>query len=446
MFEALSDKLTGVFSRMGSRGTVTEKDLDEAMREVRIALLEADVNFKVVRQFIANVRERALGAEVLQSLSGPQQVIAIVNDELIKTLGGSHSGLQLSSKPPTVIMMVGLKGSGKTTTTAKLALHLRKQGQKPLLVAADPYRMAAGEQLRALARQLNMPVFSGDDGATLPQICEGSLAEAKRQGASVVLVDTAGRSTIDSGLMDEIAAMSKALTPDETILVVDAMTGQEAVNVAQEFHEHLNVTGIIVSKMDGDARGGAILSIRAVTGLPIKFIGTGEKSDALEPFHPDRIASRILGMGDVVSLIERAKEAITEDDVQALEKKMKNRDLDLNDFIQQFQRIKKMGPLNQLVDMLPGMGQIKRQMKVDSFDDGFWKKAEAVVYSMTPEERRRPEIINGSRRKRIARGSGTTPQEVNQLLNQWKEAKKIMQQFASNRSGFMNLFGGLGGR
>jgi signal recognition particle subunit SRP54 len=442
MLEALSDKLTGVFQKLGSHGSITEKDLDEAMREVRIALLEADVNFKVVRQFIASVRERALGAEVLQSLTGPQQVISIVNEELVSILGGSQATLQLASKPPTVIMLVGLKGSGKTTTAAKLALHLRKNGARPLLVAADPYRMAAGEQLKSLAKQLSMPVFSGDEGQSLPEICTASLKEAQRQAATVVIVDTAGRSTIDGELMDEVTAMSEALKPNETILVLDAMTGQEAVNVAQEFHEQLNVTGIIVSKMDGDARGGAVLSIRAVSGLPVKFIGTGEKADALEPFFPDRFASRILGMGDMLGLIERAKDAISEQDVAAIEKKMKSKSLDLEDFMMQFQRIKKMGPLNQIVDMLPGMGQIKKQMKVDSFDDGFWVKAEAVVYSMTPEERKRPEIINGSRKRRIAAGSGTTPQEVNQLLSQWKEAKKIMQSFANNRSGFLSMFGG----
>jgi signal recognition particle subunit SRP54 len=442
MLEALSDKLTGVFSKLGSRGTITEKDLDEAMREVRIALLEADVNFKVVRQFIASVRERALGAEVLKSLTGPQQVISIVNEELVNILGGSQATLQLASKPPTVIMLVGLKGAGKTTTAAKLALHLRKQGSKPLLVAADPYRMAAGEQLRSLGKQLGMPVYSGDDGASLPAICEASLAESKRQGANVVIVDTAGRSTVDSELMTEITEMRSALNPDEVILVLDAMTGQEAVNVATEFHNQLNITGIVVSKMDGDARGGAVLSIRSVTGLPVKFIGTGEKSDALEPFFPDRFASRILGMGDMLGLIERAKDAISEQDVEAIEKKMKSKSLDLEDFITQFQRIKKMGPLNQLVDMIPGMGQMKRQMKVESLDDSFWKRAEAVVYAMTPQERKHPEIINGSRRRRIAAGSGTSPQEVNQLLNQWKEAKKIMQSFAGNRAGFMRMFGG----
>ena len=442
MLEALSDKLSGVFQKLGSHGTINEKDLDEAMREVRIALLEADVNFKVVRQFIASVRERALGAEVLKSLTGPQQVIGIVNDELVKILGGSPSTLQLASKPPTVIMLVGLKGSGKTTTAAKLGLHLRKSGAKPMLVAADPYRMAAGEQLKSLGKQLGMPVFAGEDGQKLPDLCTASLKEAQRQGATVVIVDTAGRSTIDREMMTEITQMRDALNPHEVILVLDAMTGQEAVNVAQEFHNQLNVTGIVASKMDGDARGGAVLSIRAVTGLPVKFIGTGEKADALEPFFPDRFASRILGMGDLVSLIEKAKDSISDQDVKAIEKKMKSKSLDLEDFMQQFQRIKKMGPMNQIVDMLPGMGQIKRQMKVDSFDEGFWNKAEAVVYSMTPQERKHPEIINGSRRRRIATGSGTTPQEVNQLLNQWKEAKKIMQGFANNRSGFMNLFGG----
>ena len=442
MLEALSDKLSGVFAKLGSHGTISEKDLDEAMREVRIALLEADVNFKVVRQFIAAVRERALGSEVLQSLTGPQQVISIVNDELISILGGAPSSLQLASKPPTVIMLVGLKGSGKTTTAAKLGLHLRKSGARPLLIAADPYRMAAGEQLKALGRQLNMPVFQGEVGQALPDLCAASLKEAQRQGATVVIVDTAGRSTIDDDLMGEVSAMSAALNPNETILVLDAMTGQEAVNVATEFHNQLNVTGIVVSKMDGDARGGAVLSIRAVSGLPVKFIGTGEKSDALEPFYPDRFASRILGMGDMLGLIERAKDAISEQDVKSIEKKMKSKSLDLDDFLAQFQRIKKMGPMNQLVDMLPGMGQIKKQMKVDSFDDSFWGRAEAVVYSMTPEERKHPEIINGSRRRRIAAGSGTTPQEVNQLLNQWKEAKKIMQGFANNRSGFLNILGG----
>ncbi len=442
MLEALTDKLTGVFSKLGSRGTITEKDLDEAMREVRIALLEADVNFKVVRQFIATVRERALGQDVVRSITGAQMVIGIVNEELINILGGAPSTIALASKPPTTIMLVGLKGSGKTTTAAKLALHMRKQGQKPLLVAADPYRMAAVEQLKSLAKQLSLPVVLPEENQSVAELCTASLKEATRQGASVLIVDTAGRSTIDVDMMKEITDCRAALNPSEVILVLDAMTGQEAVNIAQEFHDQLGVTGIIVSKMDGDARGGAVLSIRAVSGIPVKFIGTGEKSDALEPFIPDRFASRILGMGDVVGLIEKAKDAISEQDVESLEKKMKSKNLDLEDFIAQFQRIKKMGPMNQLLDMLPGMGQIKRQMKVETFDDSFWNKAEAVVYSMTLAERKHPEIINGARRKRIARGSGTTPQEVNQLLNQWKEAKKIMQQFATNRSIFSSMFGG----
>jgi len=442
MLDNLTTRLAKIVKTIRGEARLTEANVQDALREVRIALLEADVALPVVKDFVAAVKERARGEEVSRALNPAQQVIAIVNEELVNILGGSQSTLQLASKPPTVIMLVGLKGSGKTTTAAKLALHLRKSGAKPILIAADPYRVAAGEQLKQLGKQLGMPVFEGEEGQKLPDLCAASLKEAQRQGATVVIVDTAGRSTIDGELMSEISQMHAALKPNEVILVLDAMTGQEAVNVAQEFHNQLNVTGIIASKMDGDARGGAVLSIRAVTGLPVKFIGTGEKADALEPFFPDRFASRILGMGDLVSLIEKAKDAISDQDVKAIEKKMKSKSLDLEDFMTQFQRIKKMGPLNQLVDMLPGMGQIKRQMKVDSFDEGFWDKAEAVVYSMTPQERKHPELINGSRRRRIATGSGTTPQEVNQLLNQWKEAKKIMQGFANNRSGFMNLFGG----
>ena len=443
MLEALSDKLTGVFQKLGSHGTISEKDLDEAMREVRIALLEADVNFKVVRQFIATVRERALGAEVLKSLTGPQQVIAIVNEELVNILGGSQATLQLASKPPTVIMLVGLKGSGKTTTAAKLGAAPAQAG-----LEADPRRggpLPHGGGRAAASRSASSSACRCSR-ATTARACRSS---ARRRSprrsarrANVVIVDTAGRSTVDGEMMTEITQMRSALKPDEVILVLDAMTGQEAVNVAQEFHDQLNVTGIVVTKMDGDARGGAVLSIRAVSGLPVKFIGTGEKSDALEPFYPDRFASRILGMGDMLGLIERAKDAISEDDVQALEKRMKSKSLDLEDFLAQFQRIKKMGPMNQIVDMIPGLGNVKRQLKTTEIDDSFWNRAEAVVYSMTPEERKHPEIINGSRRKRIAIGSGTTPQEVNRLLNQWKEAKKIMQSFANNRSGFLNMFGG----
>jgi len=428
MLDALTDRLQGVFRKLGSQGTIREADLDEALREVRVALLEADVNFKVVREFVANVREKALGAEVLKSLTPAQQVISIVNQELVQLLGESQSNLQNAPKAPTVIMLAGLKGGGKTTTAAKLALYLRKHGQKPLMVSADPYRVAAGEQLQALGKQLSVPVLlATDDEIDAPLIAQKSLAEAQRVGATAIVLDTSGHTAVDSDVLEELTALRNAFEPTETLLVVDAMTGQEAVNIAQEIDETLGVTGFIMTKMDGDARGGAALSIRAVTGLPIKFIGTGEKTDALEPFIPDRFASRILGMGDMLSLIEKASESIGQDDVQRLEKKLRNKTLDLEDFMIQIQQMKKMGPISNLVDMIPGLASVKSQLKLDQVDESFWDKAEAVVYSMTPEERRNPDIINGSRRKRIAKGSGTSPQEVNRLLNQWKEAKKMAQ-------------------
>jgi signal recognition particle subunit SRP54 len=426
MLDSLTERLQGVFRKLGSQATIREADLDEALREVRVALLEADVNFKVAREFIQNIRERALGAEVLKSLSPTQQVIAIVNEELVRILGQEQTGLQSAPKPPTVIMLAGLKGSGKTTTAAKLGLYQRKHGQKPLLVAADPHRVAASEQLQQLGRQLSIPVFLGGEKKPA-DLARGALAEAQRQGATAVIVDTAGHSGIDGEVLSELIALRKAFEPAETLLVIDAMTGQEAVNIAQEIDEALGVTGFIMTKMDGDARGGAALSIRAVTGLPIKFIGTGEKSDALEPFIPDRFASRILGMGDMLSLIEKATESIGQEDVQRLEKKLRTKTLDLEDFMIQIQQMKKMGPISNLVDMIPGLASVKSQLRLDEVDDSFWSKAEAVVLSMTTEERRHPEVINGSRRKRIARGSGTTPQEVNRLLNQWKEAKKMAQ-------------------
>jgi len=433
MLEALSERLQGVFRKLGSKGTVREADLDEALREVRIALLEADVNFKVVREFVAGVRERALGAEVLQSLTGPQQVIKIVNEKLVDILGENQAGLQFAAKPPTTIMLVGLKGSGKTTTAAKLALQLRKQGQKPLLVAADPYRVAGGEQLQALGRQLNVPVAGGDGELKPDKLAKHALAEAQRLGATALIIDTPGHAGIDTEVMSELGELRKSFSPSETLLVVDAMTGQDAVNIAQEVDEALGITGFIMTKMDGDARGGAALSIRAVTGLPIKFLGVGEKTDALEPFIPDRFASRILGMGDMLSLIEKATQTIGQDDVQRLERKLRSKTLDLEDFMIQIQQMKKMGPISQLVEMIPGLASVKSQLNLDNVDDSFWNKAEAVVYSMTPEERRHPEIISGSRRKRIAKGSGTTPQEVNRLLNQWKEAKKLAQAVAAGR-------------
>jgi signal recognition particle subunit SRP54 len=431
MLELLTDKLQTVFRRLSNRGIVTEKDLDEALREVRLALLEADVNFKVVRQFIADVREQALGAKVLGSLTGPQQVISVVHNELVKILGESQSVLQTAKQPPTVVMLVGLKGSGKTTTAAKLALHLRKGGSRPLLVAADPHRVAAGEQLRALGRQLDIPVFGGDGARSPSQVAKGALDEARRTGLNLLLVDTPGYTQVAEEMLTEVKELHHSFSPSEVLLVVDAMTGQEAVNVAQEFHEALGVTGFIITKMDGDARGGAALSIRAVTGLPVKFIGTGEKVDALEPFHPDRFASRILGMGDVLSLIEKAQETVDQTEAKAMERRLRTGTLDLNDFLAQIQQVKRMGPLTQILDMLPGMRGVKSQLNEAMLDESAWKRTEAIVYSMTPRERRNPEMIDGSRRRRIARGSGTTVQDVNQLLKQWREAKKLMEALAS---------------
>jgi signal recognition particle subunit SRP54 len=433
MFDALSEKLQRVFSRLSSHGTVTEKDLDEALREVRVALLEADVNFRVVRQFISAVRERASGAEVLQSLSGPQQVIAIVNEELTSMLGGAQSTLATAPQPPTVIMLLGLKGAGKTTLAAKLALHLRKSGGKPLLVSADPYRVAAGQQLQALGKQYDIAVYAGDP-ENLARLAKDSLAEARRLGSTALIVDSAGYVQLDEDVVEEIRALESSFAPHETLLVVDAMTGQEAVNVAEEFGQATQISGFVLTKLDGDARGGAALSIRAITGLPIKFVGTGERADALEPFFPERFASRILGMGDVLTLIEKAQQTVPQEDMEKLGKRMKANQLDLNDFVMQMQRVRSMGPIGDLLGMIPGMGGMKRQLQATQIDDTFFKRAEAIVFSMTPVERRNPDIINGSRRRRIAAGSGSTPADVNQLLKQWKEAKKMMQAMASGRT------------
>jgi signal recognition particle subunit SRP54 len=436
MFDALSDKLQRVFSRLSSHGTVSEKDLDEALREVRVALLEADVNFRVVRDFIGAVRERASGAEVLQSLTGPQQVIAIVNEELTAMLGGSQATLATADQMPTVILLLGLKGAGKTTMAAKLALHLRKAGGRPLLVSADPYRVAAGEQLKTLGRQTDIAVFEGDS-SDIKKLARETLAEAQRMAATAVIVDSAGYLQLDEDVVEEIKALETGFRPTETLLVVDAMTGQEAVNVAEEFGNATQIAGFVLTKLDGDARGGAALSIRAMTGLPIKFIGTGERPDALEPFHPERFASRILGMGDVMTLIEKAQAQVGEQDMVDFGKRAKAGQLDLNDFVQQMQQVRKMGPIGDLLGMMPGMGNIKRQLQATQIDDTFFKRMEAIVSSMTPAERRNPDVINGSRRKRIADGSGTNPADVNQLLKQWKEAKKLMQAMASGRTAKM---------
>ena len=433
MFESLTDKLQGVFRRLGDRGTITEKDLDEALREVRLALLEADVHYKVVREFVQAVKERSLGAQVTKSLTPMHQVIDIVHQQMIEVLGGGHSRLEKAQSPPTVVMLVGLKGSGKTTTTAKLALHLRHQGESPLMVAADPERVAAVEQLLALGRQLNLPVFAAGDGAPPTQVCTEGLREAKRLGATSVLVDTVGYLQLDAQELRSLDELQRLLSPTEVLLVADAMTGQEAVHAAEEFNKAVPLSGLVLTKLDGDARGGAALSICTVTGIPIKFVGTGEKADALEPFYPDRFASRILGMGDLLTLIEKAKEEIADEDVESLTQRMKKGSLTLDDFLHQYQRIKRMGPLSQLVGLLPGLSQIKGRLSVEEMDEGFFKRVEAVIYSMTREERRNPDIIDGSRRRRIALGSGTTPADVNRVIKQFRQAKRIMQMISTGR-------------
>ena len=433
MFETLTDKLQGVFRRLGSRGTITERDLDEALREVRLALLEADVNFKVVRQFVQGVKERALGAKVLSSLTPMQQIIDVVNQQLMEVLGGGQTRLERAKSAPTVMMLVGLKGSGKTTTAAKLALHLRHQGENPLMVAADPERVAAVEQLVALGKQLNIPVFAQDGNARPREICKASLKEAKSTGASVILVDTVGYVQLDPEQLRELADLKDVLNPSEVLLVADAMTGQEAVHAAEEFNRAVGLTGLILTKLDGDARGGAALSVRAVTGVPIKFVGTGEKADALEPFYPERFASRILGMGDVLTLIEKARAELTDEDVESLSERMKKGSLTLEDFLAQYQRVRRMGSLSQLVGLVPGLSQIKSRLSIEDVDERFLDRVEAIIYSMTPEERRSPDIIDGSRRRRIAKGSGTTPTDVNRLLKQYREAKRIMQQITTGR-------------
>ncbi len=431
MFEVLSERLESVFKRLGSKGRLTEKDVDDALREVRLALLEADVNFKVVKDFIARLRERSLGSEVLESLTPSQQVIKVVNEELTVILGGASSHLAQAPRLPTVMMLVGLQGSGKTTTAAKLALHLRSSGQRPLLVAADLRRPAAVEQLVTLGKGLEIPVYRAD--AKPVSVCAQALKRAKELAATWVIADTGGRLHIDGAMMKEVAEIKRELKPDEVLLVVDAMTGQDAVRAAEEFHAKLGLTGLILTKMDGDARGGAALSIKAVTGVAVKFIGTGEKLDALETFHPDRLASRILGMGDMLTLVERAEKTFDEERARKLEKKVRHATLDLEDFLGQLREMQKMGSMSQLVDMIPGLSSVARRAP-DAVDEGRLKVIEAVILSMTPQERRNPEIIDGSRRRRIARGSGTTPHEINQLLNQFRQTQKLMKQMARGGS------------
>jgi signal recognition particle subunit SRP54 len=437
MFENLTDKLQAVFKRLGKRGILRESDVDEVLREIRLALLEADVHYKVVKGFVARVRERAVGAEVTKSLSPAQQVIKIVHQALIETLG-EPGRLDLSGPAPYVIMLVGLQGSGKTTTVAKLALHLKQSGHLPLMVAGDTYRPAAITQLEVLGRQLDLPVYSEGQNVSPPKICANGVREARRKGCDVVILDTAGRFQIDEGMMAELEDVKEAAKPFELLLVADAMTGQEAVNVAEGFHRRIGLTGLILTKVDGDARGGAAISMRAVTGVPIKFMGVGEKASALEVFHPDRLASRILGMGDVLTLIERAEAAFDEEQAEQMERKLREVGFTLEDFLEQFQQIRKMGPLSQILDMMPGMGQLAQVASPELADQQF-KRIEAIILSMTPQERRKPKIIDGSRKKRIARGSGTTVQEINALLGQFRQMQRMMKQIGKGKRGLQGL-------
>ena len=432
MFEALTDKLNGIFGRLTNKGRLTEKDVDEALRQIRLALLEADVNFKVARELVNQVKERVLDDQVMESLSPGQQVVKIVNEELTNILSGGDHELVHPSRPPTVLMLVGLQGSGKTTTTAKLALQLRQRGHRSLLIAADLRRPAAIRQLITLGEQLDIPVYSEDLPSTPVEVVRAGVRQARQTGVSYAIIDTAGRLHIDDELMQEMEDIKSEVSPDEVLLVVDAMTGQDAVNSAQEFHQRVNITGLIMTKLDGDARGGAAISITQVTGVPIKFIGVGERTDALESFYPDRLASRILGMGDVLTLIEKAQQSVDEQQAKELEKKIRRATFDLEDFLAQFQSVKKMG-FAQVLEMIPGFSQIKNRMPAD-LDERQMIKFEAVILSMTPEERHNPDILNGRRRRRIALGSGTTPQDVNQLLNQFRQAQKLMKQMSRARS------------
>jgi signal recognition particle subunit SRP54 len=428
MFDSLSERLRRTLADLTGRGRVSEADVDAAMREIRLSLLEADVNFKVVKDFTARVREKAVGAEVLQSLNAGQQVVKIVHDELVALLSAGDRTFHLQGNPA-VIALVGLQGSGKTTSAAKLAKYLVKQGRRPLLVAADPYRPAAADQLETLGRSLDIPVHRAPAGTPVVDIATGSLDAARHLVRDAIILDTAGRLTIDEELMREISAVTAAVRPVETLLVVDAMTGQEAVNVAQAFKDAVPLTGLILTKIDGDARGGAALSISAVTGLAVKFMGTGEKTDALEVFHPDRLAGRILGMGDVMTLVERAQEHVDADQAAKMEEKLRKNQFTLEDFLEQIQAVQKMGPMGQLMSMIPGMGGMAKEAQ-DAVDRGELKRVEAMIRSMTPRERRDPGVINGSRRRRIAAGSGTGLTDVNRLIKQHAEIQKLMKQLS----------------
>ena len=448
IFESLSDRLQATFKKLRAHGKLTEDDVNEAMREVRMALLEADVNFKVVKQFIKTVKERAIGQDILETLTPAQVVIKIVDEELTKLMGGTQSRLNISPKPPTVIMMVGLQGAGKTTSAGKLGLALKKQGKRPLLVAADIYRPAAITQLQVLGKQLDIPVFSMEQGTDAVTIAKSSIGYSQSHACDVVIIDTAGRLQIDEKLMQELRDIKSEVHPHEILLVVDAMTGQESVNVAQAFNDALGLDGVVMTKLDGDARGGAALSVKAVTGVPIKFIGLGEKLEPLEPFHPDRMASRILGMGDVLSLVEKAQATFDMEEAKKMEKKLRKDEFTLDDFLAQMQQVKKLGSLDNILGLIPGMGGLKKQLASQDIDlDGKeMRQIEAIIKSMTPKERANITIINGSRRKRIAMGSGTRVQDVNKLLKQFGEMKKMMKKMKKMQKGKKGLpnLGGLG--
>ncbi|MCI7201513.1 MAG: signal recognition particle protein [Clostridiales bacterium] len=427
-FDSLSEKLNHVFSKMREKGKLTDLEIKQAMREIRIALLEADVNFQVVRDFINRVSEKASGEDILKGLNSTQQVIKIVNDELIALMGSTHSKLAVSDRPPTIIMMCGLQGAGKTTMCGKLAGMLKKQNNKVMLAACDVYRPAAIKQLQVVGGKVNVPVF--EEGQINPvKIAKDALDEAKRQGTDVLIIDTAGRLHIDEQLMEELQKIKAEVNPNEILLVVDSMTGQDAVNVAETFNQKLDITGVIITKLDGDTRGGAALSIKAVTGKPIKFVGSGEKMEDIEPFYPDRMASRILGMGDVLTLIEKAQEAFSEEEALKLQKKMKTNSFTLQDYLNQLESVKKMGGIGKLMSMVPGLGG---KVNEDDIDESKIIKTKAIILSMTPEERNNPDIIKASRRKRIAAGSGTSIQDVNQLLKQFDMSKEMMRRVSKN--------------
>lgn len=444
MFEVLTEKINQIFANITNRGILTEKDVLGSLREIRVALLEADVNFKVVKDFIAKLQERAVGREILDTLNPGQQVVKIVKEEMTSILSAGDHSIKTQGTDPSVLMLVGLQGTGKTTTAAKLALHFRRQNQSSLLIAGDLRRPAAIQQLIALGKQIDNPVYSETGNNVLPiDVIENGLREAKVIGVKWAIIDTAGRLNIDDNLMSELSEIRSRISPIETILVVDAMAGQDAVNAAQSFHEHVMLTGLIMTKLDGDSKGGAALSISKVTGVPIKFAGIGEKVDALEVFHPDRMASRILGMGDVLTLIEKGERVFRKDQALELQRKIRKSEFDLEDFLEQMKGLEKMGSIESLMEMMPGLSGIKRKLAQESIDTDKIKKIQAIIQSMTLHERRNPKAINGSRRKRIALGSGTEPADVNHLMNQFTQTQKMMKMFSKNKSAksLLRMFG-----